>query len=212
MKYWPWIAIALLVLNAALFMLKQLEAPSPAIETAVQTQPPVDSAQSTVRLVNEIWPGGVETETRCYTLGPLPTLVQQQRAEDRLRPFASEIRIRQTEADRDRGWWVFLVAGNRAAALELAQDLARRGVEDYFVVADENMPDAVSLGLFEDRVNARQRLAQIRSMGYDAQLSVRREDAPQFWIDYRIEPDQRSPWRFIVRSSPGTQHFEIPCF
>lgn len=208
MTYWRWIAILLIVLNGLLFGLKAIESPPPPAVTVA----PVEPGQNSIQLVRETWSGGSETATRCFTLGPLPTLVQQQRAEDRLRPFASEIRIRRTEADRDRGWWVFLVAGDRAAALELAQDLARRGIDDYFVVADEHLPEAVSLGLFEDRANARQRLAEIRAMGLDAQLSVRREDVPQFWLDYSIEPDQRSPWRFIVRSSPGAKHFEIPCF
>ena len=207
MTYWRWIAVILIVLNGALFSLKAIEPAPPVVVTA-----PVESGQNSIQLVREIWPGGSETATRCYSLGPLPTLVQQQRAEDRLRPFAGEIRIRRTEADRDRGWWVFLVASNRAAALELAQDLARRGIDDYFVVADENLPEAVSLGLFEDRGNARQRLAEIRAMGLDAQLSIRREDVPQFWIDYSIGPEQRSPWRFILRSTPGAKHFEIPCF
>jgi hypothetical protein len=49
-------------------------------------------------------------------------------------------------------------------------------------------------------------------MGFDAQLEVRRETVPQFWIDYRISPEERSPWRFIVRASPGAQHREIPCW
>ncbi len=49
-------------------------------------------------------------------------------------------------------------------------------------------------------------------MGFDAQLAVRREDTPQFWLDYRIDPGERSPWRFILRSSPGARHFAIPCF
>ena len=198
----------LILLNGVLFGLKTIESPPPPVVVVA----PMESGQNSIQLVQEVWSGGSETATRCFTLGPLPTLVQQQRAEDRLRPFASEIRIRRTEADRDRGWWVFLVASDRAAALALAQDLARRGIDDYFVVADEHLPEAVSLGLFEDRANARQRLAEIRAMGLDAQLSVRREDVPQFWLDYSIEPDQRSPWRFIVRSSPGAKHFEIPCF
>ncbi|MEM1081883.1 MAG: SPOR domain-containing protein [Pseudomonadota bacterium] len=208
MKHWRWITALLVVLNLVLIGLKRIEPPLPEVVPAELVQP----GDRSIELVHEVWPGGDERATRCYTLGPLPTLVQQSRAEDRLLPFATEIRMRQTTADRDRGWWVFLVAGDRASALAMAQDLARRGVEDYFVVADQNQPDAVSLGLFERRDNARQRLAQIRAMGLDAQLAVRREDAPQFWIDYSIEPDRRSPWRFIARSSPEARQFEIPCF
>lgn len=209
MKRWYWIVTALLLLNLVLFGLNAMQPDQTDVLPPAAVQA---SANNDIRLVNEIWSGGEESTVRCFTVGPMPTLVQQSRAEDRLRPFANEVRLRQTTADRDRGWWVFLVAGDRAAALQMAQELARKGIDDYFVVADDDQPDAVSLGLFESRDNARQRLAQIRAMGLDAQLAIRREDAPQFWVDYSIEPDRRSPWRFIARSSPEARQFEIPCF
>jgi len=55
-------------------------------------------------------------------------------------------------------------------------------------------------------------VSSIRRLGFDAQLSIRREEIPQFWIDYEMDPGTRSPWRFILRASPGARNFEIPCF
>ncbi|NKI34249.1 SPOR domain-containing protein [Wenzhouxiangella sp. XN79A] len=205
---WRIAAVLLVVVNLALLVLGQMQPPP-----APRLPPPVaDPDIPQLELIALDWQESQAQGPRCFTIGPFATLVQQSRAEDRLRPFASEIRPRRTEADRDRGWWVFVAAPSRSSAIELAQELASRGVEDYFVVADEDLPDAVSLGLFERRENARARLARIRSMGFDAQLAVRREDIPQFWLDYRIDPGERSPWRFILRSSPGAKHFAIPCF
>jgi hypothetical protein len=206
MMAWRIAAVMLVVVNLAVLVLGQMQPPP-----APRTPPPApDPEIPQLELIALEWQ---ESQgPRCFTLGPFATLVQQSRAEDRLRPFATEIRARQTRADRDRGWWVFVAAPSRSGAIELAQELARRGVEDYFVVADEDLPDAVSLGLFERHDNARARLARIRAMGFDAQLAVRREDVPQFWLDYRIDPGERSPWRFILRSSPGARHFGIPCF
>lgn len=175
--------------------------------------PPLDESLPRLELVAELSEGpqaaGVE---RCYTIGPLPTLLSQQRAEDRLRPFASDMRTRQTSADSDRGWWVYLPASNRAEATSLSRELAERGLEDYYVITSGAMENSVSVGLYSSIDNARARQARVRGLGFNAQLEVRRETIPQFWIDYRIDPEERSPWRFIVRSSPGSQHREIPCW
>jgi hypothetical protein len=205
---WRTVAIVLVLANSAALALRVLQPPLPPPTSA----PPPLAEVPQVELVADAFRRATVSGPRCYTLGPLATLVQQSRAEDRLRPFVNDLRLRTTHADRDRGWWVFVAAPGRSAAIELARELAAQGVDDYFVVADENLPEAVSLGLYEQLDNARQRLNRIRRMGFDAQMTVRREEIPQFWIDYQIDPGQRSPWRFILRASPGAVNFEIPCF
>jgi len=208
---WRWVALGLLSMNLviALFWLGGDRDNEPARSPL----PPLDDNLPRLELVAELSQAQVdETAERCYTIGPLPTLLAQQRAEDRLRAFASAQRSRQTTADSDRGWWVYLPAGNRAEATSLSRELAQRGVEDYYVVTSGPMENSVSVGLYESIENARARQTRIRGMGFNAQLEVRRESIPQFWIDYRISPEERSPWRFIVRASPGAQHREIPCW
>lgn len=208
-RFWHIAALVLLAVNGLLMGLRAL-GPEPA--PADRGLPPPDPGIPSARLVREAHSLETENGQVCYTIGPLPGPVQQQRARDRLAPFAGRLRSRQTRADRDRGWWVYLPTASRDAALELARELAGRGVEDYYVVVDGDDENAVSLGLFQDRGNARQRLARIRGLGYDAQMGVRREDIPQYWVDYRIDPEARSPWRFILRGAPGARHLPIPCF
>jgi len=205
---WRVAAIGLVLVNAVVLGLRALEPDLP----PPSAPPPGPPDVPRVEMVADAYRRATASGPRCYTIGPLATLVQQRRAEDRLRPFVNRMRLRTTMADRDRGWWVFVAAGSRSAAIARARELADRGVEDYFVVADEGLPEAVSLGLFERLDNARQRQARIRALGFDAQLSIRREEIPQFWIDSQIDPGQRSPWRFILRASPGAVNFEIPCF
>lgn len=206
--FWRIAVIVLVLANGAALVLRTLQPESQPLPEAPPPDPEVPEAE----LVADAYRRATASGPRCFTIGPLATLVQQSRAEDRLRPFANQLRLRTTQADRDRGWWVFVSAPNRPAAIALARRLAERDVEDYFVVADADLPDAVSLGLFEDLDNARRRLSSIRRLGFDAQLSIRREEIPQFWIDYQIDPGTRSPWRFILRASPGARNFEIPCF
>ncbi|HMB38919.1 MAG TPA: hypothetical protein VKO85_07555 [Wenzhouxiangellaceae bacterium] len=206
--FWRIAVIVLVLANGATLVLHTLQPESQPLPEAPPPDPEVPEAE----LVADAYRRATASGPRCFTIGPLATLVQQSRAEDRLRPFANQLRLRTTQADRDRGWWVFVSAPSRSAAIALARRLAERDVEDYFVVADADLPDAVSLGLFEDLDNARRRLSSIRRLGFDAQLSIRREEIPQFWIDYQIDPGTRSPWRFILRASPGARNFEIPCF
>jgi len=208
---WRWLALALLALNLLMGLLWLQSNPEPAAERS--PLPPLDDSLPRLELVEEMSQATADPNAeQCYTIGPLPTLLAQQRADDRLRAFASAQRTRQTTADSDRGWWVYLPASSRAEATSLSRELAQRGVEDYYVVTSGAMENSVSVGLYQSIDNARARQARIRGFGFDAQLEVRRESIPQFWIDYRIAPDERSPWRFIVRASPGAQHREIPCF
>src|SRR6056297_38867 len=206
--FWRIAVIVLVLANGLVLVLRMLQPETQPLPEA----PPPDPAVPEAELVADAYRRATASGPRCFTIGPLATLIQQSRAEDRLRPFANQLRLRTTQADRDRGWWVFVSAPSRSAAISLARRSAERDVEDYFVVADADLPDAVSLGLFEDLDNARRRLSSIRRLGFDAQLSIRREEIPQFWIDYQIDPGTRSPWRFILRASPGARNFEIPCF
>jgi len=209
---WRWMALGLLALNITVgfaFLFAE-----PAVETETVDIPPLDADVNQPQLVSEIMAVATIEPTApvCYTIGPLPTLLAQQRGEERLRPFVSDLRLRQTHADHDRGWWVYLPASNRSEALQLTRRLAEADVEDYYVVAGGDMENAVSVGLYQEIDNARNRQARIRSLGFDAQMEVRRERIPQFWLDYRVEPGEEPPWRFILRASPGAQRMSIPCF
>ncbi|MFW5927362.1 MAG: hypothetical protein ACOCSR_04855 [Wenzhouxiangella sp.] len=208
-----WIAVVLFALNLVPGLTWLLsEEPRPAEPTEIE---PLDATIPRVALVGEERPDDQpvgESAEACYTIGPLPTLLAQQRARERLAPFTDQVRLRRTIADHDRGWWVYLPAGDRAEALEKTRLLAERGVEDYYIVAGGEFENAVSVGLYENVGNARSRQETIRSLGFSPEMEIRREEVPQFWVDYRVATDERPPWRFIVRASPGAQRVEIPCF
>ncbi|TVQ41418.1 MAG: SPOR domain-containing protein [Wenzhouxiangella sp.] len=181
---------------------------------AERVVPPLDPALPHLELVAEITDreraeAGGEL---CFSIGPLPSRETQERAEERLRPFASSFRSRQTIADSELGWTVYLPASSRAEAVSLTRELVDRGEEDFFVITSGALENMVSVGLFENIQNARSRQARMQRLGFEAQLEVRRESVAQFWVDYRIGAEDRSPWRFIVRASPGAQHREIPCW
>lgn len=207
---WRWLATLMLVANMVLLVLL-VRGNSPGPEPA-PTAPELDPGLPRLTLVRELPAAPNGSENACFSIGPLNSLLAQQRAEDRLRASAIEIRVRQTTSDRDRGWWVFLPAGTRSEAMALTRRLAEDGQDDFFVVTRGDMENVVSVGLYESINNARARQRQMITRGFPAELEIRRESVPQFWVDYRAEPGLESAWRFILEASPGAQRREIPCW
>jgi hypothetical protein len=209
---WRWLVAVLLIANCValvLFLRGNGRADAPE-----STLPPLPTEWPRLVLAGEAVSGTVNSgqTRRCFSIGPLPSLLAQQRAEDRLRPVSSQVRTRQTVSDRDRGWWVYLPAGSRTQALDLTRQLAERGLEDFYVVTRGQMENVVSVGLFERVDNARARQRQVLDAGFSAQMEIRRESTPQFWVEYQADPGLEAPWRFIIEASPGAQHRAIPCF
>ncbi len=211
--HWRMLTLALLIVNVGLlfwFVLWPRGEPA----ATERELPPLDPGLPHLELVAEVTDAerSLAGGEQCFSIGPLPSRDAQERAEERLRPFAITFRSRQTVADSELGWTVYLPAASRAEAVSLTRELVERGEEDFFVITTGPLENMVSVGLFESVTNARARQHRMEQLGFEARMEVRRESVPQFWIDYRIGSDDRSPWRFIVRASPGAQHREIPCW
>ncbi|MEP7186783.1 MAG: SPOR domain-containing protein [Rhodanobacter sp.] len=133
----------------------------------------------------------------CLTLGPFATPQDLRIARDALQPQVIRMRSRQELTTQPTGWWVYLPSlGSRAQALALAQRLGERHISDYFVVSTGDQPNAISLGLFKDPANARNRRDEIVTAGFPARLEARSEDVPEYWLDLvaagGIELDSRA--------------------
>ena len=208
--HWRWLAALLVVINLVLLVLHLRAGNStPEPESDI---PPLDPRLPRLVLLHERPLAAPVNAGRCFMIGPLGSLLAQQRAEDRLRASASRVRGRQTTSDRDRGWWVYLPAGTRSEALAVTRNLAEAGLEDFFVVTRGEMENLVSVGLYENVDNARARQRQMQARGFNAELEIRRESVPQFWVDYRRDGGSDATWQFILEASPGAQHRSIPCW
>jgi len=129
-------------------------------------------------------PDSLSAATNCQSLGPFQTPADLRHAMNLLMPLVSRIQFRELAATAVRGYRVFLpAAGSREQALKTARELAAHGITDYYVVTAGDQQDTVSLGVFRDLVNAKQRHDQITALGYTVVMEPRTEDVPQWWID-----------------------------
>lgn len=155
--------------------------------------------------------GGTPGE-RCRQIGPFLTQADLRRAMTALTPVVDRIQFRESRAQANRGFWVFLPAQQtREQALATARQLSARGLRDYYVVTAGDRENTISLGLFRDRPNAETRRAEVERLGFEPQLQERIEEIPNYWIEFAADADLE----WTTRLSPGAaallQATDIEC-
>lgn len=128
----------------------------------------------------------VATEA-CFTIGPFTDPANAEAAWARLAEAGLDPSQRSTSEQVATGYRVVLPPYPSAdEALGAARELARRGVDDYYViVSDPELENAVSLGLFEEKVFAERHAATIEELGFEPELRVRTRQRTRYWQDFR---------------------------
>lgn len=179
-----------------------------AASPATSVSPPVSSSSALPPSASPTPnPGPLRTlRYACIAIGPFATPQDLRAARIALAPHTARLRSRQEQTTQSRGWWVFLPAStNRAQALALATRLDAAHVGEYFVVSAGDQSNTISLGLFKDPANARNRRDEVRAAGFPAQMSERIETAPEYWLDAALN-DPAFDWRRHLRTADVGSH------
>jgi hypothetical protein len=161
--------------------------------------------------------GSIEgiSQLSCFTLGPLTNEKSRDVLIGRLKDMGFATESRSLEQRETIGYWVFLPPlENRSVALSMAEELAQKGIKDYYVVTDEEYRHAVSLGLFSEKERANRRMAHIRTLGYKPQKIVRYRDRTYYWLDYEQNADGPLPdsvWKDLGSSKEKIQKLDRTC-
>lgn len=147
---------------------------------------------------------------RCQSVGPFASPADVRRATDTLAPLVGRIQQRETTGTAATGYRVFVAAlASRAAALEAARQLHEKGLNDYYVVTSGDQENTISLGLFQDLVNATKRRDDVRKLGFDARLEPKVGEVQQFWLDITVAPD--FDWKTHLTGFTGVDAKDMPC-
>jgi hypothetical protein len=141
------------------------------------------------------------------------TLVDAPKAEKALEPLLLSGRIEQRRTEEKAGWWVFIPSqGNRPTALKKAAELKKLGVNDYFVVQDEEFRWALSLGVFRTAEAARTRLLALRAQGVrSAQVGPREMMVPKVWLQMKgIDAATEARLKEVARQVDGSELRNCP--
>ncbi|MHB8311169.1 MAG: SPOR domain-containing protein [Metallibacterium sp.] len=138
------------------------------------------------------------TPAQCLSVGPFTTQAEMHQAFAALDAHVPRIQYRVAESAVSRGWWVYLTAAGREQALATARALAAHGVRDDYVITAGDQQNSISLGLFQDPANAQRREAQLRALGFPAQMRQRVEQVPQYYIEFQLPAAPGFVWQTHV--------------
>lgn len=159
----------------------------------VKSVPPIpDSVQRLVTLeemqtaeaqkleqMMEQQPPGAGVALSCLLLGPFTAAEDLQPILERLGGSGLEARELTREEQVQAGYWVYMPAMEREAAVAIREKLDAAGDSDYYI-GQENF---VSLGAFRERERAEVRLAQVKKLGLEAVIEPRMAKQATHWLE-----------------------------
>lgn len=142
-------------------------------------------------------------ELGAFNVGDVP------RVQQALEPLALGARLSSRRAEEVASYWVFIPPlRNRQAANVKATELKKLGVEDFFIVQeDQKARFAISLGVFKTEEAARSRLAELRTKGVrTARVGPKETSVQKVYFAIREVPDALVTRLNDLRQTfPGTE-------
>jgi len=154
-----------------------------------------------------------QSAAECFTVGPFDGEQAAERARQRLAELGLEPEQRVLTEEEVYGYQVLLPPyPDREAALRATRKLVEKGIEDYFVITEPELENAISLGLFQRKRFAVRHTGYLEELGFDPEMRVRTEDVTRYWQDYR-DPQARVTPEVLESLSTDTplQRLERPC-
>ena len=128
----------------------------------------------------------------CERIGPMREADAAASLRARLGTLSAAAEVKEVEEMQIRGYWVYLPQStDREAALTLARQLAAGGIRDYYVVTAGANENTISLGMFQDRINADKRVQQIAALGFNPKRIERGDLEKRYWVEYRAATDSK---------------------
>ncbi len=150
----------------------------------------------------------------CFTVGPFSDPANAEAAHSRLAQAGLAASQRSTSEEEATGYQVLLPPLPSAEeALATARELAREGIEDYYIIVSEpELRNAVSVGLFQRKAFAERHMDELAQLGFDAEIRVRTRSRTRYWHDFR-DPQGQVTGDFVdsLASEQPLQRLERPC-
>ena len=176
--------------------------------------PPMPEEQTLVK--SEPAQPGSETQEEttpqklCYTLGPFMNDEDVSLVTQKLmlsgRPFEKRV----SERKEQIGYWVFIPPfKTRDIAVDKAEELKLLGEKHLYVLkTPEKYANAISLGVFRGKENAKRRFSELKNLGYTVKMEGRYRQNPVTWLDYTEQSDSQT---LETQDMVGAQRLQRAC-
>jgi hypothetical protein len=130
--------------------------------------------------------------THCRSLGPYADEAGATAAGAVLARRGMVLRSRRVNATAADGYWVYIAAADPRQQQQALKRLARAGVRDAAVVADDT-GGRVSAGIFTEQQGAEERAAAVRRAGLEPVLEARQKTTSAWWLDLTLVAADTDP-------------------
>lgn len=140
----------------------------------------------------------------CLSVGPFRDLAAAVQGATTLQSAGFSPRQRLEQGELWVGYWVNLqdLPGREAAENAMTR-LKEHGVTDAYIMPSTDSSSILSLGIFSDHGRAQRRADEIRSYGFDPQITDRKRTGAAYWLDVDLTPDKHSIDPSILQTEPG---------
>lgn len=146
----------------------------------------------------------------CQTVGPFIDQANIDVLVGELKVLGVAASQRTVQVQQPSGFWVYLPAMQNAEAQRIVDELAKKGVEDYFL----GRQNSISLGIFSDKRTAETRMQEIISLGYEARLEQRYLTREVYWLDLEEQGDKRiseDRWQTFLGPREDVRRQSLAC-
>lgn len=150
----------------------------------------------------------------CHTIGPFADLDRAKVVSERIRQLGAKVTRRNKTEQEQYGYRVFLPSyKTREEAMAATQKLAKNGIQDYFIISDDERKNGISLGLFRKKTGAVRRMEQVSRFDFKPQMEIRYKDNTIYWLDYEQTGELVTDpiWREITEETPNLQKLPRDC-
>jgi len=155
----------------------------------------------------------VSYETLCFRTGIFNQRASAEQAQRWLQKKQVKVNLKAEVKKEKIATWLYLPAfRTRALARQAEQELARRGIKDYYLVTKAPWNNAISLGLFTQSASVTRRLAELKRKGYyNVKVQHRYKDKSRYWLDLSLPKNQQGILQSFASSLKVLKPKQINC-
>ncbi len=148
----------------------------------------------------------------CYSVGPLEDDDQVAAVRTWLVAMGGNPVLREDERrELERYWVYFPPLPSREEALKEVERMRSEGIEDVIAVSSGDMINAISLGVFSQRISLERRLEELQRRGYEPSIMPRYSSEKAVWLDVRFDQGERLTQSEVSGRFPEVALSEASC-
>lgn len=159
-------------------------------------------------------PPASSAEAMCTLVGPFETLLKAEYLVERLAALEVEARIEDLEIPGEIGYWVYLPPlETRRQAFNKLREIQAKGIDSYVIPRGE-LANGISFGMFSRQDLAKNRVADMRSQGYAAEIKETPRIYRETWVV--VAPGQAQyldagMWQTVLEGSDNVERRQNFC-